>query len=488
MLGLTGVLLALLLGLVILQFCKFQWTAKRLPPGPTPLPIIGNLWTVKFQLHHETLMQLARTYGNIMTLWAGQTPLIVLNGYQAVRDALVSNSENFSDRPVTPFFKLFANEKGIIVSNGHTWKQQRRFGLKTLRDLGLGKKGLEWRIQGEAQRLVEFIYSLEGRALDPKRCLMNSVSNVVTAMSFGHHFPLDDKLFLQLIESTDSVANFFGTHWGQLYDAFPWLMHRLPGPQQQTMQHLEFLRSFVMQEIRHHQENPSGDPQDVIDFYLDQIAKTKDDPTSTFNEGNLMQVLIDFFLAGTETTTTTLQWALLYMVIYPDIQDKVQKELDACVETEVIHYEDRKRLQYTNAVIHEIQRCRTALPCALPRQCVKDSTVQGYWIKEGTIIVFNLASAHCDPNHWDAPDTFTPTNFLDMDGNFKSNEAFLPFSAGHRICMGEQLAKTELFIFFTSLLRAFTFRLPQGVTEVNMTGIFGTTFKPHPYQICAIRR
>ncbi|XP_075427033.1 cytochrome P450 2J2-like isoform X2 [Ascaphus truei] len=430
MLGLTGVLLALLLGLVILQFCKFQWTAKRLPPGPTPLPIIGNLWTVKFQLHHETLMQLARTYGNIMTLWAGQTPLIVLNGYQAVRDALVSNSENFSDRPVTPFFKLFANEKGIIVSNGHTWKQQRRFGLKTLRDLGLGKKGLEWRIQGEAQRLVEFIYSLEGRALDPKRCLMNSVSNVVTAMSFGHHFPLDDKLFLQLIESTDSVANFFGTHWGQ----------------------------------------------------------TKDDPTSTFNEGNLMQVLIDFFLAGTETTTTTLQWALLYMVIYPDIQDKVQKELDACVETEVIHYEDRKRLQYTNAVIHEIQRCRTALPCALPRQCVKDSTVQGYWIKEGTIIVFNLASAHCDPNHWDAPDTFTPTNFLDMDGNFKSNEAFLPFSAGHRICMGEQLAKTELFIFFTSLLRAFTFRLPQGVTEVNMTGIFGTTFKPHPYQICAIRR
>ncbi|XP_075427045.1 cytochrome P450 2H1-like [Ascaphus truei] len=162
MLGLTGVLLALLLCLVILQFLKFQWAAKRLPPGPTPLPFIGNLWTLKFQLHHEILMQLGKTYGNIFTVWLGCVPFIVLNGYEAVRDGLIVNSEAFSERAAIPFFHRFFKGKGIVMSNGHTWKQQRRFGNETLRNLGLGKKDLEWRIQAEAHILVDTFSAKKG--------------------------------------------------------------------------------------------------------------------------------------------------------------------------------------------------------------------------------------------------------------------------------------------------------------------------------------
>ncbi|XP_063297793.1 cytochrome P450 2A3-like [Pelobates fuscus] len=489
MLGTTTVLLALLLGLLLLHLIKLRITSAQLPPGPTPVPFFGNLWTLKFQLHHKTIMQLAKTYGNIITIWIGQTPIIVLHGYESIREGLIAKSEQLSMRAERPFFKYYANGRGIIVANGHNWKQQRQLGIQILRNLGLGSKGMEWKIHLEAQRLVDIFTALKGRAHDPKYCLMNTMSNVIAAVSFGHHFSLEDQLFHDLVESSDSVTSFFGTRLGQLYDSFPWLMHHIPGPQQTTFKHLQFLKCLVMQEIKSHQRNPSTEPQDIIDFYLEHISKTKDDPSSPFNEMNLMQIVLDIFLAGSETLTSTFLWGLLFMVLHPDVQAKVQKELDAHFETyQELHYENRKEVPYTYAVIHEIQRCANVAPVGLPRQCAQDVKIKGYQLKKGTVIVTCLASALCDPNYWKFPNDFCPSNFLDEHGNFQSKEAFLPFSTGQRICLGRQLAMMELFIFFTHLLHAFTFQLPQGVTEVNMNGILGTTFRPHPYQICAIPR
>ncbi|XP_073445376.1 cytochrome P450 2J2-like isoform X3 [Dendrobates tinctorius] len=425
------VLLVLLLGLFSIQFMKLRQAAALLPPGPTPLPLIGNLFTIKFQLHHRTLMKLSEIYGNIMTIWVGQTPLIVVSGYETVKHCLIDNSEQVSNRPTTPYFKYYAENQGIIFSNGHNWKLQRRLGLKILRNLGFGKKGLEWRIKKEACHLVEVFVSQKGSATDPNSCIMNAVSNVMTAVNFGHTYSLKDKFFHHIIDSSDVVGNFYGTHWGQV----------------------------------------------------------KDDPASTISEGNLVRVLMDLLLAGSETVTSTLKWGLLYMAIYQDVQVKVQKEIDAFVESiENLQYEDRIKMPYTNAVIHEVQRFSNVAPVGLPRQCTQDIKLNEYSIRKGSIVIANLASVLTEPKHWKFPDTFNPSNFLDEEENFQSNKAFVPFSAGHRICMGEQMARTELFIFFTSLLKTLSFHLPKGVTEVNLNGIFGTTFKPHPYQICAIPR
>ncbi|XP_075425554.1 cytochrome P450 2J4-like [Ascaphus truei] len=470
------------------QFLKFQWAAKRLPPGPTPLPFIGNLWTLKFQLHHEILMQLAKTYGNIFTVWLGCVPFIVLNGYEAVRDGLIVNSEEFSERPAISFYYRFARGKGIVISNGHTWKQQRRFGNETLRNLGLGKKDLEWRIQAEAHILVDIFSAKKERPLDPRSYLVNVVTNVISSLLFGRCFSLDDELYQHLVEGTDLVINFYVTRWGQAFDAFPWLVPHLPGPHHKVLANLDFIQSFVKQEIRNHQ-NPRDEPKDFIDYYKEQISKAKDDPTSTFNEENMTQVLVDFFISGSETITTTLCWAILYMVAYPDIQEKVQRELDGAFgSSQTIHYEDRQRLPYTNAMIHEIQRFANVAPMGMPRQCVRDIKVQGFLIRKGTILLASLCSSLQDPGHWDTPLSFNPGHFLDKDGNFQGNAAFLPFSAGHRVCLGEQLAKSEVFHFFTSLLRGFSFRLPHGVTEVNLKPVFASTLQPYPYQICAIPR
>ncbi|XP_075453632.1 cytochrome P450 2J4-like [Ascaphus truei] len=483
-------LLTLLGCLFIVKYLKIKWAARSLPPGPTPLPVIGNLWTLRFGLRPDTLRQLVKLYGNIYTLWLGHTPLVMLNGCRTVRDALVSHSEELSGRPVASFMKDISNGRGIGVTNGHTWKQQRRFGLMTLRNLGLGKLGLESRIWEEAQSLVESFAAENGKPMDPSYIIIHAVANVMSAVVFGHRFSIDDLTFQKLVACNNTLLESMSSKWGIMYDAFPWLMRHIPGPHQEAFVKKEYIENVIRKEIRIHQENRSPEePQDVIDHYLAQIIKTKSEPGSTFDEANMIQVVIDFFSAGTETTATTMQWALLYMVAYPDVQEKVQKELDSVLEgSQLVYYEDRKRLPYTNAVIHEIQRYGNIAAVGVPRCSTKNVTLNGFSLEKDTMILPNLDSVLHDPQHWETPNQFSPNHFLDKEGNFLMNEAFLPFSAGHRVCLGEQLARIELLLFFTSLLRAFSFQLPQGVTEVNLKYVFKMTLVPHPYKICAIRR
>ncbi|XP_078521707.1 cytochrome P450 2J5-like [Lissotriton helveticus] len=485
----TWALVALAVVLLLGQFLNLQWAARKFPPGPTPLPIVGSMWALNFSLHHETLRQLAKTYGNTFTLWVGHTPLVITNGYEAVRDMLVSKSEETSGRPQTPSLHKYGQQRGVGTATGHNWKQQRRASTIMLRSLGIGQKSMENLIQDEVQHMVEFLTSQEGRPLNPCHLIMSCVTNVISAVVFGHRFSFEDDVLNRLMEAAKAVAPFLSSFWGQLYDTFPRLICLLPGPHQKVFELMEFARNYMKKEVKDHQESPKVEQQDFIDLYIDQIDKAKNDPNATFDEANLVQVLLDLFYAGSETTAVTLLWALLYVVKYPHIQEKIQRELDDVLEpNQIIQYEDRKKLPYTNAVIHEIQRYSSIAPLGLAHLCVKDTTIQGFHLKKGTIVIANLFSALHDHTIWEVPEEFNPSHFLDKEGHFVRKEAFIPFSAGHRVCLGEQLARTELFIFFSNLLRHFTFHLPEGVKTVNLDFIMGSVLQPLPYQICALPR
>ncbi|KAM8962350.1 cytochrome P450 2C29-like [Pelodytes ibericus] len=483
-------LVAFLVCLIIIKYLKMIWTVRILPPGPSPLPLIGNLWSLKFNLHPDSFTKLAKLYGDIYTIWLGQTPVVVLHGLRAVKNALVFHSEEMSGRPVASFLNDIARGKGIVVSNGHSWREQRRFGLMTLRNLGVGKRGLELRIQEQAQILSEMFRDHKGKPLDASYIITHSVANVICSLVFGHHFSFDDVTFAKLVDGNNYLIESLGSKWGRLYDSFPWLMRHIPGPHRKTFEKQNYLKNFVKNEIRYHQENGiPEEPSDLIDHYLAQITKTKNYPDSTFDEENLIQVVIDLFTAGTESTATTLQWSLLLMLAHPDIQVTIQKELDAVLEgSSMVCYEDRKRLPYTNAVIHEIQRFGSIASVGIARCNIRDITLDGYPLKKGTVILPNIYSVLHDPEYWKTPYQFNPSHFLDNDGNFKANDAFLPFSTGHRVCLGEQVARYELFIFLTTLLKTFSFHLPEGVTDVNTNYILAITLQPHPYKICAVPR
>ncbi|XP_061493496.1 cytochrome P450 2C21-like [Rhineura floridana] len=489
MVGITQLFAIATVCLLFFQFLKLRKASRHFPPGPTPLPIIGGLWRLDLRLSQETYTKIAKDYGKIFTMWVGHKPMIILNGFQAVKEALVTHSEELTGRPVTPFVAATMKGKGVLFATGHIWKQQRHFSLTTLRNLGMGKKGLEYRVQQEANHLVEFFASKRGQAMNPSFAIFHTVSNVISSVVFGHPFSYDDENFRELVKAVMFMFHFLPSPFHIAYDLFPWLMPYVPGPHQKAFACLEYGHTFIRGEIRSHEEtrNPN-DPQDFIDYYLDQIEKTKDDPYSTFDEENMLHVITDFFAAGTETTSVTLLWALAYMVAHPDVQEKVQQELHAILTpSHEIRYEDRKRLPYTNAVIHEVQRFCNVLLVGSFRECIKDITLQGFRIKKGTVIIPDVASVLYDPEHWETPHQFNPNHFLDKDGHFFCKEAFIPFAVGHRVCVGERLAQTELFIVFTNLLRAFKLQLPEGIKSINTEPVTGgLAMVPHPYKICAV--
>ncbi|XP_070591702.1 vitamin D 25-hydroxylase isoform X3 [Erythrolamprus reginae] len=196
----------------------------------------------------------------------------------------------------------------------------------------------------------------------------------------------------------------------------------------------------------------------------------------------------ELIIAGTETTTNVLRWAVLFMALYPNIQGQVQKEIDFVIgPNKTACLEDKSKMPYTEAVLHEILRFCNIVPLGIFHATSKDTVVRGYSIPQGTTVITNLYSVHFDEKYWNNPEMFCPERFLDSSGQFLKKEAFIPFSLGRRHCLGEQLARMEMFLFFTALLQRFHLHFPSTLVP-NLKPKFGMTLQPHPYLICAERR
>ncbi|XP_060098711.1 cytochrome P450 2J5-like [Heteronotia binoei] len=486
-----AILGAVLVCLLILHFLKRLQTQKNYPPGP-PLYITAlRFIQAGFRIQPDTFTKLAKEYGTIYSVWEDSVPVIVVSGYESIKEVLIKHSEEFSGRSITPFYRDVVGDKGIVASNGHIWEQHRKFGLVTLRKLGLGKKVLQRQIEDLALQLAETFARENGQPFEPSVHFFSSVSNVICALVFGHQYSLDDEEFVKLMHALNYGVHFGGTFFHLLYEAAPWLMKHIKGPYKGVYAAADVIFAQARKEIEMHKTKLAGnDPRDFIDYYLLQIEEqSKNDPASTYDTETLVHCISEFLFAGTETVNATLQWGLLLMVHHPDIQEKVQKEMeDAFGSSRSINYEDRKKLPYTLAVINEIQRFKYILVASTPRECIKDVTVLGFSVPKGALIIPNIHSILYDSKVWETPEKFNPNHFLDKDGKFVAREELLIFGAGSRECLAKNLAQMELFYFFTILLKAFTFKLPEGVTEVNLEPVGGVIFCPQHYKICALPR
>uniref|UniRef100_H0XIH3 Cytochrome P450 family 2 subfamily J member 2 n=2 Tax=Otolemur garnettii TaxID=30611 RepID=H0XIH3_OTOGA len=481
----------LLLGAVtFLFFADFLKSRrpKNYPPGPWRLPFVGNFFLLGFEQSHLTLQRFVKKYGNILSLDLGNISSVVITGLPLIREALTNMGQNFVNRPVSPMRERIFKGNGLIMSNGQVWKEQRRFALAALRNFGLGRKSLEERIQEEAHHLVEAVKEENGQPFDPHFKINNAVSNIICSITFGKRFEYQDGEFQELLRLLDEATYMEASVASQLYTIFPWIMKFLPGSHQTVFRNWEKLRLFVAHIIEKHKRDWNPDEtRDFIDTYLKEIAKNASNAASSFHEENLIWCTLDLFFAGTETTSTTLRWGLLYMALYPDIQEKVHAEIDRVIGQEQLpSVAARESLPYTNAVIHEVQRMGNIVPLNVPREVAADTTLAGYHLPKGTMVLTNLTALHRDPAEWATPDTFNPEHFLE-NGQFKKREAFLPFSIGKRVCLGEQLARTELFIFFTCLMQKFTFRPPDN-EKLSPKFRMGVTLSPVKHRLCAVPR
>uniref|UniRef100_A0A3P8T9N3 Cytochrome P450, family 2, subfamily Y, polypeptide 3 n=1 Tax=Amphiprion percula TaxID=161767 RepID=A0A3P8T9N3_AMPPE len=269
-------------------------------------------------------LQLSETYGPVMTVYLGPQRAVFLVGYEAVKEALVDRAEDFTGRGPVPFLIRATKGYGLVVSNGERWRQLRRFTLTTLRDFGMGRKGMEEWIQEESQHLVNRINSTNATPFDPTFFLSCSASNVICCMVFGQRFSYDDKDFLDLLlpvcfETHDSHFYFPS----QLYNIFPRLMEWLPGRQHKVFANIEKLRQFTMTKIQEHQDTLDiSSPRDYIDCFLTRLNQEKDIPTTEFHYDNLVSTVLNLYQAGTESSSSTIRYALNLLIKYPKIQGR----------------------------------------------------------------------------------------------------------------------------------------------------------------------
>uniref|UniRef100_A0A8C9XMZ9 Cytochrome P450 2K1-like n=1 Tax=Sander lucioperca TaxID=283035 RepID=A0A8C9XMZ9_SANLU len=426
------------------------------PPGPRPLPVLGNLLQLDLKRPYLTLLKLSKKYGSVFTVYLGPKKVVVLAGYKTVKEALVNHAEEFGDRGELQIVKDFNQGHGVLWSNGDSWKEMRRFALTNLRDFGMGKKASEDKIIEECDYLIEVFKTFKGEAFDTTQPINYAVSNIICSIVYGSRFEYDDPEFTSLVDRTNRTIQLVGS----------------PSIQKQNLGLFSHLKETL---------NPQM-CRGFVDAFLvrKQNLEVSGIANSHFNDRNLLYTVLNLFAAGTDTTATTLRWGLLYMAKNPKIQGKglkVQEEVNREIGSRQVQIEDRKNLPFTDAVIHETQRLANIAPMAVPHKTSQDITFQGHFIKKGTTVYPLLTSVLYDESEWERPHSFYPAHFLDKDGKFVKRDAFMPFSAGRRICLGEGLARMELFIFFTSLLQHFRFTPPPGVSEdeLDLTPRLGFT-------------
>uniref|UniRef100_A0A8C6SIF2 Cytochrome P450 n=1 Tax=Neogobius melanostomus TaxID=47308 RepID=A0A8C6SIF2_9GOBI len=418
----------LLLGICIFIILQLKSRRpKNFPPGPTALPLIGNMLNLSPDNPLKDMEKLRGRYGNVYSVYIGHRAAVVVCGTKALKEALVNKGVDFAGRPQDMFMNDVTERRGVVLADyGPSWKEHRRFALMTMRNFGMGKKSMEERVQGEIQYTVEYLGKNSGKTLSPHVMFHSIASNVVCQVVYGRRYEHDDEFITRFVSTIDDVNKTINGPWAFLYDCFHFVRY-LPLPFTRAF---KTVKSMLYPIIEEHKKNRvPGDPQDFIDCYLDELEKVNND--TSFCSEELFMFCLMMYGAGTDTVSNTLLTAFLYLMTKPHVQERCQEEIDRVLEDkDLIAFEDRHNMPYVQAVIHEVQRIGDVVPLSVFHATTKDTELMGYSIPKGTLIIPNLSSALSEEGQWKFPHEFNPENFLNDKGEFvKPPDAFLPFSA-----------------------------------------------------------
>ncbi|CAB1335128.1 unnamed protein product [Coregonus sp. 'balchen'] len=461
---------------------------KRRLPGPFAWPVVGNAMQLG-KMPHITFSKLAKKYGNVYQIRLGCNNIVVLNGDTAIREALVQHSTEFAGRP-----KLCSVSGGnsMTFSNySKQWRTHRKIALSTIRAFysanSQTKKAFEQHIVAEATELIEAFLKLsaEGQFFNPAHELTVAAANVICALCFGKRYGHDDMEFRTLLGSVDKFGETVGA--GSLVDVMPWLQY-FPNPVRRVYQSFKDLNkeffTFVRDKVVEHRE--TFDPEvtrDMSDAIIEVIDKAGSDTGLT--EAHTEGTVSDLIGAGLDTVSTCLHWMLLLLAKYPTIQTRVQEQIDKVVGRDRLPcIEDKASLAYLDAVIYETMRYTSFVPLTIPHSTTSDVTIEGFHIPKDTVVFINQWSVNHNPLKWKDPHLFDPSRFLDENGALDKDltNSVLIFSAGKRRCIGEQIAKVEVFLFSAILIHQCSFENNQ---DLSLDCSYGLTLKPLNYKISA---
>ncbi|XP_043213105.1 cytochrome P450 2C15-like [Amphibalanus amphitrite] len=458
-------------------------TNKNLPPGPGGLPVIGQLTKAVDPRKELHFLAWKKQYGPIFHITSMSEHLIVLSEPDLIREAF--SKAEAADRISNVIMALFYADKGLIFSSGELWKQSRRFSLHHLRNFGMGGAKLESVIQDHVQDLLDKVVApSEGKPLNIDRSLRIAISNVIWGMVSSQKFAVTDTRALDVLRPFDEISGFVGRF--VVLAMFPILLrlpHWLNGLSKVYKIFNGPIDTLLQPALDEHERTVdlNGEPRDYIDCMLQERSRNP----QLFTNRHMIRSILDLFLAGHDTTAVTIEWAFIYLCQHPEVQRKVREEITNVVGKErPPALSDRTRMPYTEAFIMETQRVANTVPTGVEHVTREEIQLGGYTIPRGAQVISLLMAVHMDEKHFPEPEVFRPERFLDDQGRVKPNRALMPFSVGKRSCLGEALARAELFLFVTALLQRYSLRFPDGFDhDLSCNQKKMLVREPSPYEL-----
>ncbi|CAG0894273.1 unnamed protein product [Cyprideis torosa] len=468
----------------IIYYIREWWAVWRhMPPGPYGLPLLGYLPFINIKKQVKTFTELKERYGPIFSVTMTHGVYnIHLCDPDIIADAF--SRPEFLPRPDSFMFKVPFGGGGLLGNNGQIWQDNRRFTLRTLRDSGFGKTSLNDTATEDVLEVVRIFKEKLGKPIDVgwdlNIAIIRTLWRIVSGIEWGHDDPRIHKLFGMVNDALEgagevSLGNF---HSG--------LIRFVPGAKEGYRKIMSLINesdALFQGEIDIHKHEVGFG--DYIDRYLEEIKKNGSDHPS-FNERELRLNIRSLFGAGSETTSTTIRWALHFLIENPDIQAKAQEEIDRVLGDKQPHLDDKPNLPYLEAVIREVNRMCNVLPLGVFHAVREDVWFRGYLFPAGSWVFGNQELVHKDPKFFPDPEKFDPQRFLDEEGQLrKSVPGYMPFGAGKRQCLGESLAKLQLFLYLATLLQTFKFSKPKKIfhSYIDVSPTFGLINHPPPFSL-----
>ncbi|KAK3085605.1 hypothetical protein FSP39_006017 [Pinctada imbricata] len=468
-LNIQTVLLGTSIGL--LTYYIYGKLRYKSPPGPWSIPLIGDYKIYSNRQMHREVAALSEKYGPVVQISMGPIKAIILNNLEVVIEAMVKKKADFAGRPTFKSGNLFTEGgKDIALAPYNaTWKFQKKVAGKALRYYMQGTH-LETMISDVCDCVFDRM-SKEKEPFVVTDYVDKLVIHMLFNMCFGRKCDLDSKDVNKLLQIDQDIIEKFGS--GFIEDIVPGMTYVYKTKRWKDLERLiEEVTTFLRKELKEHKETfNSSNIRDFTDSLIlareEAENEEREENVAMLSDTYLVQILSDIFFAGLDTTRMTLDWFLSYMVAYPEYQQKCQEEIDDVIgKEESPSASDRPNLCFTEACIMEAMRMGAVAAFGVPHATICDTTVGGYDIPKGTMVLINHWALHNDPTFWKNVDKFDPYRYLTKEGKMDMKpENWLPFSAGRRVCLGEPVARTELLLIASSFLKNFRFKVPPGVTH-----------------------
>ncbi|XP_068635174.1 geraniol 8-hydroxylase-like [Aristolochia californica] len=479
-----------MLSLVIWWWFAWAWKKREkgslpLPPGPRGLPLVGYLPFLRPDLH-RFYAELARTYGPIFSLRLGSKLCVVLSSPSLAKEIFKDQDTIFANRdpPQYGWIMAYGGSDMVWSPNGPLWRLMRKTCVREVMatsrlDATSGIRRLEVR------ELVHDVYLKVGTRVDVAEKAFVAALNVISSTIWGGklHGEEKDRIGADFRRVVDDVVEHLGKP--NVSDFFPLLARfDLQGLALKAKGNLQWFDRIFDPMINERLKTDEGDSksrgnEDILQTLL-RTYKEGGDADTALSLNQVKALIVDLVLAGTDTTSTTIEWTMAQMLKQPEIMRKVQREVDRVVGLhQMVEEFHVPELHYLKAVVKEVMRLYPVVPLLTPRRPSQTSVVGGYTIPEGTQVLVNAWSIHRDPHLWDDPLEFRPERFLNDGSKLDSSLndfRYVPFGSGRRVCVGIPLAERLNLYVLASLLHSFNWQLPQG-TKPDMSEKFGIVMK-----------